>query len=444
MRSRSPDLIFFSSPARRQRIFGVSLLLLCFATGAVGRGLQAKDLYLRAGAAGGAGGAAVSGASWAEAYPSLAAVRWGTGPGALGAGDTLWVAAGTYPGSLVPAASGAGESARILVKRARAADGPACTGAPGWSAALEGPVVFAGGVRLAVTPGTGSFLTLDGQGAGGIRVVCANDDGAAVSLEHAVEGLTLRDLDLAGPGGATPIEMHGDNRCLDATAWNGSEYEAIRGLRLEGCWLHGCVNLLWLMNVHESTIERCRFYDSAAANSAQWHANVCATAYSTAITWRYNEITNWQVEGIMFLFGGAAHWAIYGNVWHDGMGGPTGNTHRVLEVQDAVQGPVFFSDNTVANVNLSIRRANGGTFSADSAGANNVFWNTSGPEGFPNLRASLIGGENTQAATASAVRPDPKMPPFHASRGVGSRVVAGGPTTRPDAAAPARRRQRRE
>jgi len=198
-----------------------------------------------------------------------------------------------------------------------------------------------------------SYIIIDGRIDGGLQLVTPNTAGASVGINHAINYVTLTNLDLAGPGGSTPITMNGDNRGIDATAWNGSVYEPVNHLVVSHCRIHGQVNNLWLMNCYNTTIEYTKMYDSGAANSVTYHANVCATSGCTNITWRYNEIYNHQVEGIMCIFGGAANWYIYGNVWHDGMTGVS----RVLEVQDGVEGPMFFYDNTVVNVALpSIER----------------------------------------------------------------------------------------
>src|SRR5262249_38726102 len=213
-----------------------------------------------------------------------------------------------------------------------------------------------------------------------------NNDGASISFDKGTTGATLRYLDLAGPGGSTPVNMNGDNRGIDATAWDGSQYEAIENLLVSHCRIHGQVNNLWLMHVDSSTIEYTKMYDSAAANSTTYHANVCATASSTNITWRYNEIYNHQVEGIMFIFGGSANWYIYGNLWHDGMTGVA----RVLEAQDGVEGPFYFYNNTIVNVGTSIGVANGGHYMPGSRGRNNIYWNTTVP-GTPGFGQAYAG-----------------------------------------------------
>jgi hypothetical protein len=97
------------------------------------------------------------------------------------------------------------------------------------------------------------------------------------------------------------------------------------------------------------------------------------------VTWRYNEIYNHQVEGIMCIFGGSAYWYIYGNVWHDGMTGVS----RILEAQDGVEGPFYFYNNTMVNVPMGCRTANGGSYAAGTVARNNIYWNVAFGGGIP-------------------------------------------------------------
>ena len=97
---------------------------------------------------------------------------------------------------------------------------------------------------------------------------------------------------------------------------------------------------------------------------------------------RYNEITNWEVEGIMACPSGpcASSWDIYGNLWHDPMPG----YHRILEAQYNSNGPYNFYNNTIVNVTyLCANTANGGSFASGTQGRNNVFWNSKAPCGLP-------------------------------------------------------------
>ena len=355
--------------------YWLALLLVVF-SGFPG---AAKNLYVRKGAAG-----SNNGSDWNNAWTDCSSIVWG-GAG-VNAGDTVWFAGGAYTTTLIPGISGT-SGAWISIKRVRTTDsGPAS--AAGWNSSYDSQVVInTGNDALDFNTLGLSYIIIDGRIDGGLQLVTPNTAGASVGINHAINYVTLTNLDLAGPGGSTPITMNGDNRGIDATAWNGSVYEPVNHLVVSHCRIHGQVNNLWLMNCYNTTIEYTKMYDSAAANSVTYHANVCATSGCTNITWRYNEIYNHQVEGIMCIFGGAANWYIYGNVWHDGMTGVS----RVLEVQDGVEGPMFFYNNTVVNVPMGNRTANGGTYAAGSQARNNLYWN-SGAGGLPDNDYDFING----------------------------------------------------
>jgi hypothetical protein len=337
-----------------------------------------RNFYVRAGAVG-----LNNGSDWNNAWRSCADIVWG-GAG-INAGDTVWFAGGLYTNTLTPTVSGTPD-AWINIKRVRSTDF-AATNAAGWDNSYDSQVVIDPGDHALFFYVSGlSYICVDGRVDSGMKLVCPNTEGAAVAIKQGVNYITLTNLDLSGPGGPTPVIMNGDNRGIDATAWNGSFYEPVNHLTVSHCRIHGQVNNLWLINCYNSTFEYCKIYDSAAANSGQFHANVCATSSSTNVTFRFNEIYNHQVEGIMFIFGGAANWYIYGNVWHDGMTGVS----RVLEAQDGIEGPFYFYNNTIANVGTSIGTVNGGFYMPGSRGRNNIYWNTTVP-GTPGFQQAYAG-----------------------------------------------------
>jgi len=362
------------------------LLLVCSLAVVFDREGVASNFYVRAGASG-----SNTGADWNNAWKDCSSIVWG-GSG-VKAGDTLWFAGGSYTTTLIPGVSGT-SGAWISIKRVRATDSVPASAA-GWNSAYDSLVVIStGNDALDFNTAGLSYIIVDGRVDGGMQLVTPNSSGASVSFNYAASYITLTNLDLAGPGGPTPINMNGDNRGIDATAWDGSVYEPINHLLVTHCRIHGQVNNVWLMNCYNSTLEYTKLYDSGAANSTTYHANVCATSGCTNFTWRYNEIYNHQVEGIMCIFGGSANWYIYGNVWHDGMT----SVSRILEVQDGVEGPMYFYNNTVVNVGMSVRTANGGSYATGSQGLNNIYWNSGGP-GIGNDDYDFCNGTLSEAET---------------------------------------------
>lgn len=355
------------------KVVTIGLLGICL-------NLNAANFYIKNG-----GNNANSGADFNTAWST---VQWSK----LSPGDTAYIAGGSYSGFVVSKSGTSGS--RIVLKRATKAINSSVVG---WSDSFDSQVLVSGTISWNST-GVGSFVTIDGVTDSGIKV--SINGGNCVSFDRGANDVILRYLDLAGPGGSSPINMNDDNRNIDATAWNGSNYEAVNNITIEFCRIHGCVNNFWLHTCNGWIIQNNKIYDSAALNSVQWHANICATAGSKNMTWRYNDIYNWQVEGIMFIFGGAANWYIYGNVWHDGMGS---NTHRILEAQDGVEGPIYFYNNTCVNISMGIRVANGGTFAAGSSSRNNIFWSAGDNGPIPNSNNIIGNGSaNTPFVSYSA------------------------------------------
>lgn len=344
---------------------------------------NAAIFFVRKGATG-----ANNGLDWNNAWTNTTQIQWSF----VKPGNKIYIAGGTYsPFTL--GANGSSDSQRITIYRAMTnfAD---CVNAAGWNSSYNSQVIINDGSSTGISfGGFGNWVTIEGVVDSGIVINTPNNDGASISFDKGTTGVTLEYLDLSGPGGSTPVTMGGDNRGIDATAWNGSVYEPINNLILRNCRIHGQVNNLWLMQVHNSTIEHNKFYDSAAANSTTYHANVVATSSSTNIVWRYNEIYNHQVEGIMMIFGGAANWYIYDNLWHDGMTGVS----RILEVQDGVEGPIYYYNNTAYNVVMGLRTANGGSYAAGSQARNNIFWNCAMYDGLTDVDYDLCNSSQSES-----------------------------------------------
>jgi hypothetical protein len=108
-----------------RRLF-LALILVVISTSA-----DAANWYVRP--SGGSG----SGTSWTAAWNDFDSINWSS----VAAGDTIWVAGGSY-GDLTPAKSG-NSGAWINIRRARS-DSTACTGAAGWSSGYDSTVVQTG------------------------------------------------------------------------------------------------------------------------------------------------------------------------------------------------------------------------------------------------------------------------------------------------------------
>jgi hypothetical protein len=188
--------------------------------------------------------------------------------------------------------------------------------------------------------------------------------------------VTLRYIEISGPCGSTPCHNNGDHRSFEIEHWNGSNYDTQDSWLLQYMNIHGACNNMVLYGATNFIIEHSRLADSLDTTGNPCHPNVGNIGSGTA-TFRYNEIVNWAVEGLMFL--GTGTWYIYGNVWHDPS---TSSYPRFLETQTSNM-LVYSYNNTLVNISYgTVLASNGGTWSSSSQGRNNIYWNTNGAGGF--------------------------------------------------------------
>jgi hypothetical protein len=310
-----------------------------------------------------------NGTSWANAWTNVSGIGWS----GLAAGDVVCVAGGTYSGSIVSGASGSAANP-ITIRRATSGDATCGSSTTGWSSAYDAQVVIAG-ITLA-----SNYVTIDGEVPNGITMNLANGSGnpTAIGVSAPTNGVTLRYLEVAGPCGTTACNQNGDSRSINLNNWNGSSYDLQNNMTIQYNNLHGACTILWSAHSTNLIIEHTRFADSADSTpgNPNCHPNVIAEQDSTNVTFRYNEVTNWQVEGIMACPNGgcSSSWDIYGNVWHDPM---AGSYPRVLESQGNSNGPYHVYNNTFVNISYAtMTTSNGGSFASGSQGRNNIFWNS--------------------------------------------------------------------
>ena len=364
---------------------------------------SAANWYVRPGGAG-----AYSGIDWNNASDIGGAhnIPWSS----VKPGDTIWLAGGVYTNALAPAAGGT-SSSHILIRRVLSTDAVPVA-APGWNSAYDSQVVISTSNGIQWISGNdqqGSYVTVDGRIDSGIRSYLATDNGgAAVLLNTAVTGVTLQYIDIAGPAGSTPYNWKNDSSGL----WINIAYghgTLTSNINVNHCRIHGAANLVKL-NAYNSTVESisdtvieyCMLYDNLSSNLTA-HENVLASCPGPIGTniFRYNDISNWDVEGIMIgdVTGTPPQtWEIYGNVFHDGY---PSSYARAVEVEYAAH-TVYFYNNTLVNLWVGLRSSNGtgASFAAGSEARNNIYWNLWGAptdSTFPNGDYDFMQISNTEA-----------------------------------------------
>lgn len=312
-----------------------------------------------------------NGSSWASAW-KVNTIGWSS----LNAGDIVCIAGGTHSGSLATGKSGSAGKP-IVIRRAVASDAACGSSAPGWNAANDAQAVI-GSITL-----NNDYVTIDGAVPNGIKINLGNSSGdpSAIGVAGPTNYVVLRYIEVAGPCGSTPCNQNSDSRSINLNSWNGSSYDLQNNMLIQYANLHGSCTILWSAHSTNGIIEHSRFADNADSTpgNPNCHPNVIATQDSTNMTFRYNEVTNWSVEGIMTCPNGgcSSSWDIYGNLWHDPM---TDSYPRVLEVQGNSNGPYRFYNNTVIGVFFAVHTtANGGSFAPGSVGYNNIYWNSTSP-----------------------------------------------------------------
>jgi hypothetical protein len=326
------------------------------------------------------------GSTWATAWKDVTAIAWSS----IKPGATICIAGGTY-GALAIGASGTAD-ARICLKRAITGD--AQCGGNGFQGGYDAQVVLSG--LSCNTPGNGNYVTVDGRVKyGGIKIDDkSTDESYAIDLNASgASYMRLYNLDAAGPSTLT-TNFTGDGRTLSAN-FNGVAH----GLHVAYSAFHGKPTLILTAGQHDMVFEHNKLFDNVVGNPASWHPNVWVSVSGDSnVAWRFNDVTNWMVEGIMMCPNGPgcdpdSDWYIYGNVWHDAT--PNGSA-RVLEAQYVQAGPVHLFNNTFANLNYVMgTHGNGGSFASGEA-TNNLLYQTTADWASWNI------GVTTTNLTASA------------------------------------------
>jgi hypothetical protein len=324
-----------------------------------------------------------NGRDWNNAW-SLGSLNWKF----INPGDVIWIAGGSHSTGIVVGRSGTVGN-HIYIKRPTALDAVATT-ATGWSAAYDSQVIISSGGPLRIGA---SYIYIDGRVDMGMRFNVSNGAGVPASCDlTGGNSVTLTNLDLTGPNaaghedgsscGTALVNFNGD--CSGVMIGYGYvPNPGADNITITHCRVRGHPNEFWFAGARNITIEHCKIYDNGAANSATWHGNLMIVNGSDGIIFRYNDVYNWQVEGLYPWGSVSRNWHVYGNVFHDGIGGKNGSAHRFLELRSysgsITHGPFYVFNNTVVNCWAAITRGDTNVFwTADSVVRNNLVWNVVG------------------------------------------------------------------
>lgn len=329
---------------------------------------------------------AENGTDWTNAFDGFSDI---TG---LSAGDTVWIAGGTYTQSLTPATSGSSGNP-IAYRRARS-DAAACTGAAGWNVAFDAEIVHdAAEIALnSVDWLIFSGATTSAGGTHGWHIDWSGTfEGAGLSYVGAstASNIVVEWIDMEGPGFVT---YTGDGRGVDATP-----FSAATNLTIRHCKIHGWESAMYFSGITGVIVEYCECYDIRAVNSATFHPNLAFILASNGIIFRYNIFHGYIGEGLFWTNNDddAQDAEVYGNIFYDTELG--GSSTKCIQVDLlGTMSNMIVMNNTFDNCYNII--AGDATFSSCQARNNIVSRNLTGGTPFGSFTSS-----NNLSTTDAAV-----------------------------------------
>jgi hypothetical protein len=336
---------------------------------------------------------AAAGTTWTNAWGEMDEINWSC----VQPGDTVWLAGGTYTKGFAAGASGTATKS-IYMARVLSTDRMA-TSAAGWSAAFDSQVLVtnttanntnaacnAGDVLCFNHAALGNYTYWDGRVDSGIKLQTSNLAGLSPTNNTSIgqaavdvgtgsgasgtghnHDITFDNIDFAGPAGAAEYT----HMSYDAAA---QVLNVTGNVVFTGCRFHGGNENVNISGSSGVVFDHCKFYDNVAASGSAGHGNQVQYAGNDDVTFRYSEWWNWSVEGIM-VWTPSGSLYVHGNVFHDA---DNSSYPSVIQANNTTAGPLYFYDNTVANVSgyCVFRPANTIGWTAASVARNNLYWNS--------------------------------------------------------------------
>jgi hypothetical protein len=315
-------------------------------------GVQAANWFVRSNATG-----SQSGADWNNAW-SLSGINWSK----VGAGDTIWLAGGSYSDLTVGKGGAAGQP--ITISRVRNTDA-AAVAAAGWSNSFDTQVVLSADPSISIP--ASSYVTIDGRIASGIKLVMPNSGGnqVLVANDANVSNLTFTYIEAIGSSNTSSLSKgrYGFNLI-------GGYSHSISNLVIDHCIIHQTCEALRSAGWNGAIIQYCTIYDMATDNID--HNDVIYSQNDVNVTWRYNRIYNSPDDGIFYEFGGAVNTYFYGNIFYNAV-------YAIFDTKaPGTFGPMYIYNNVFAGVDSASQYAFLNFDSTPVSGSkmyNNIFMN---------------------------------------------------------------------
>ena len=315
-----------------------------------------------------------SGTDWNNAWN---VASFNSRQSSIAAGDTVWIAGGSYTTALVESASGTSGS-RIYIKRVTSSDAVPVAAA-GWSSSFDSVPTFqvaaTGAANQSIITLGGSYVTFDGNVTNGVKVIMGLGAGAAWNAFTTTGNyIVISHTETQGRGvgvtaGATTryLAMYGQ--------YNTSTYN----------YVHGVTQAYTLNGSDDMTLDHDTILDNGwHTDVSLYHDDVMEYTGSARLTVRYCHWEHWHAEGIMAWggFGQAGQITMYGNLFKDtgvSVVWPSNNGQTSA-------GPLYFYNNTVINGYVCLNQNANCAWAAGSQVRNNIYWGTDvygGPWNWP-------------------------------------------------------------
>jgi len=255
----------------------------------------ANNWYVVPGGAGNKGGTA-----WTNAW-DVSSISWSS----VGAGDTIWLAGGTYSNTLAVGKSGSAGSP-IYIKRVLASD-HAPTNSPGWSSSFDSRVILP-----SISDPSYSYIDVDGRISYGIQVKIPSDGGAGITLENTStvtqeNSVNFYNMEVLGIYANSNASYEVDG--FVATYQNSSYVNSI----ISNCWMHGLGCGIHSQNWSNIIVDHCIIADLAP--DGRQHVDIDFHYPSPLMFYRSCIFSNTYADGIYTQYGTGETW-IYNCVFY--------------------------------------------------------------------------------------------------------------------------------
>lgn len=307
----------------------------------------AANRFVRTSSAGSA-----NGSDWNNAW-SMANLN--SNQGSIAAGDTVWLAGGTYTTRMLFTASGTAGS-RITINRATAGD-VACTSAAGWSSSFDSVVISDTSTEGMTVDA--SYVTISGRTNYGIKCIGRNLVGRYRTFMVGGSNVQVDSVETSGPGDVAYVAY------VEGFGCYGS------GHTISNVYIHGfnenittaASSVLWVKCRIEDNYQGSGNPDIAHANLVEYMGSGHTFLNCIFKNWEVVGFEMWNGSGSLTVAGSLVLDAAQDLLWPSGTYTP--NT-----------GPIYFYNNTVVNAGAVMGRENTVVLNTASRARNNIYWNT--------------------------------------------------------------------